>query len=149
MKITKSPFGKNDWSAFHEKARKEIEEMASEIHKKHTAELEKLTKEQFALALSQAIRCGDFQRVVLFDQSAPPLDHTQAVTYLPYRRLKESEFRIFQLEQVAQVADLVEQWLQATVGADKPQGMTLTKDQVNQIQILNARLREVLSVSRL
>jgi len=55
---------------------------------KHTADL---TKNQFVNALTQALKCGDFQRFICYDKG-------QAVIYLPYRKVQELEARIKELE---------------------------------------------------
>ena len=66
---------------------KELEEVWL-LMNKHTADL---TKNQFVNALTQALKCGDFQRFICYDKG-------QAVIYLPYRKVQELEARIKELE---------------------------------------------------
>jgi hypothetical protein len=63
-----------------------------------SAEIERLTNEQFVEAITQAIRCGDFMRLVHI------AGNSQAVTYEPFRKVRELEARISELE--AEVDDL-------------------------------------------
>lgn len=60
--------------------------------KKHNIAIEKLTEEQIAGALRQALECGDFIRNVRVT------DNAQCVIYIPYAREQQLEFRISRLE---------------------------------------------------
>lgn len=71
---------------------KAILDLAESICAVENAAREKLTKEQLAAALKQAIACGDFLRLVEVTTG------NQQVTYIPYRREEELKKRIATLE---------------------------------------------------
>jgi len=69
-----------------------VEELADAICSVENAAREKLTKEQLADALKQAIACGDFLRMV------EVMTGRQQVTYIPYRREQELTVEIARLK---------------------------------------------------
>jgi len=74
-----------------------IDKAVAGVWDRVSAEIERLTNEQFVEAVTQAIRCGDFMRFVIVDRGG------QAVTYEPFRRVQELQARIKELE--AEVAE--------------------------------------------
>lgn len=68
-----------------------IEEAAKLLNEQLNIAIENLTKMQLAEALTQAICCGDFQRLVT-------TDGRQTVTYIPFRREQELQTRIEDLQ---------------------------------------------------
>jgi len=70
-----------------------LSEYLSQRERVHNIAIEKLTCEQTAECLRQAIACGDFQRNIT-------QDGRQAVVYIPFREVERLKVRIAELEKI-------------------------------------------------
>jgi hypothetical protein len=82
-----------------------VKSLVDTVASLHSSYVERVTREQLAMALTQAISCGDFMRLV------EPSGGGQQVAYLPYRREQELKKRIATLE--GETFDLSEELLRA------------------------------------
>ncbi len=73
---------------------KAIEELCDEVRTKHHLANEALTREQLIKAFSQALICGDFQRLVTVDGSKQ-----QVVIYIPYRGIEQLREEVANLKE--------------------------------------------------
>ena len=69
-----------------------VDKALEDVWARVSADVERLTKEQFIEALTQAIRSGDFMRFITVQGGG------QSVTYEPFRKVRELEARISELE---------------------------------------------------
>jgi len=60
----------------------DIDKYIKELSKKYYKEVKHLTREQFKIALEQAMKSGDFIRATMLKHS--PLSSRQGVYYIPY-----------------------------------------------------------------
>lgn len=70
----------------------EIMKLVETAYDEHSAAVEQLTRKQMYEAFTQAIASGDFMRHVHVD------NHSQAVTYMPYRELEVLWLQIKELK---------------------------------------------------
>ena len=80
-------------------ASKKMDKAMLEFAKAHMELAEKLTVEQLASALRQAVTCGDFQKLVCFDPAYDGKTPSQAVTYIPFRERDELRAKVAALSQ--------------------------------------------------
>lgn len=69
----------------------EINEIIKKALHEHHVKVEKLTADQLAEAVRQAIESGDFKRCV---QVRGGLDHAQAVYYIPYAEVQSLKSKL-------------------------------------------------------
>lgn len=78
---------------FYFDLRTTFEAAVEKLVEERSLAVEQLTKDQFVEALKQAIKSGDFQRLV-------SVDGRQAVTYIPFREVEALKSRVSELEEI-------------------------------------------------